>query len=124
VERRNAGRTERRRKCLLIRLVWGSAIVWHPCTVAVADGEKKLLVFLKAQESCVRGDSGEKRGEEAVRAATQLSDFSSQTEKRHLRHMYDNKKAGLLFCHFGLFPLLYSTWGEFIPLVLHCFITG
>lgn len=54
--------------------------------VAVADEKKKekLLVFLKAQEAGVRGESEGKRGEEAARAATPLSDLSNQRDKRHL----------------------------------------
>lgn len=62
----------------------GSAIVWLPCT------EKKLHVFLKAQESAVRRDSGGERGEEAVRAATK--------QTSHLTHSCKTtRKAGLFF---------------------------
>lgn len=57
-----------------------SAIVRLPCIVAVAD-EKKQLVFLKAQAAGVRGESGGERGEEAVRAATQLSNIGNQTQR-------------------------------------------
>lgn len=80
---------------------WGSAIVWLPCIVAVAD-EKKLLVFLKAQEAGVRGESGGERGEEA---ATQLSDISSQTERKHLRHSCKTarKQDYFILFYFGLF---------------------
>lgn len=46
--------------------------------------KEKLLVFLKAQEAGVRGESEGKRGEEAARAATPLSDLSNQRDKRHL----------------------------------------
>lgn len=81
-----------------------------PCIVAGAD-EKKLLVFLKAQEAGVRGESGGERGEEAVRAATQLSNISNQTERRHLRHSCETaRKKGL---YFTLFVSDYSRLDNF-----------
>lgn len=59
----------------------GSAIVRLPCTVALAD-ERKPLVFFKGAGGSSQGRKW--RGEEAGRAAAQLSDISSQTERRHL----------------------------------------
>lgn len=72
----------------------------------VANG-KKLLVFLKAQEAGVRGESGGERGggAEAERAATQLSDISSQTERRHLRHSCKTERKQ---DYFTVFVLDYS----------------
>lgn len=102
--REDEGDWQWRRKRLSERF-WGSAIVWLPCIVAARD-EKKLLVFLKAQEAGVRVESGGERGEEAVRAATQLSDISNQTERRHLRHSC--KTARKQDCCLTLFVLDYS----------------
>lgn len=65
--------------------VLGSAIVCLPFIVSAAD-KKKLLVFLKAQETDVKGESAEERGEEAASAAKELSDISNLTETSHLRH--------------------------------------
>lgn len=74
--------------------------------MAVAEGGKKrLLVFLKAQEAGVGERVEAKRGEEAARAATQLSNISHQTESRHLRHSSDT--AGRTGYHFTLFHLDY-----------------
>jgi len=94
----------------------GSAIVRLHCIVAVAD-EKKLLLFLKAQEAGVRGESGGERGEVAVRATTQLSNISSQTERRHLGRtcktgwlFYPFCFGFLSFCNFFYSWRFYSTW--------------
>ena len=92
----------------------------------VADG-KKLLVFLKAQEAGVRGERGGERGggAEAERAATQLSDISSQTERRHLRHSCQAERKQDYFAVFVLdYSLLDILLSEILsPLASHHFTT-
>ena len=76
------------------------------CLAPLHSREKKLLVFLKAQEAGVRGESGGERGEEAARAATQLSDISNQTERRYLRHSHARRQESRILFRpvcFGLF---------------------
>lgn len=103
---------------------WGFGGVCYcslPCIVTVAD-KKKLPVFLKAQEAGVRGESGGERGEEAFGASTQLSDISSQTEKRHLRHSCKTaRKQDFCFIVFVLeYSLVYILLLEIVfVLVLH-----
>ncbi len=53
-----------------------------------------------------RGEGGGERGAEAARAATQLSDIISPTERRHLRH--SRKTARKQDYCFALFVLDYS----------------
>lgn len=78
------------------------------------SGKKKLLVFLKAQETGVRGESGGERG--GRRAATLLSDISDQTERRNLTHSCKTARQQDYF--FILFGLDYSLCDIFFTEIL------
>ena len=74
----------------------------------MADEKKKLLVFLKAQEAGVRGESGGERGrgrgEEAGRAATQLSDTREEAPDTRARR----QESRIIIFFFTPFVLDYS----------------
>lgn len=81
--------------------------------------------LFKGAGRCCRGEWRKKGGEEALRAATQLSNFWIWGEKTLFSHIYNNKEEGLYFyCfYFYLFPLhhsyiFFSTWweGRMLPL--------
>ena len=71
-------------------------------------GKKKAVCLFKGAGLWCQGREWrkKKRGEEARRATTQLSDFSSQTEKRHLRHGCQTaRKQDYYFILFSIFAL-------------------
>lgn len=106
-EGRGSGGTEGRRKCLLINVGFEALLLLGSLHGGGSrGGGGRLLVFLKAQEAGVGERVEAKRGEEATRAATQLSNISHQTESRHLRH--SSETAGRTGYHFTLFHLDYS----------------